>query len=151
ASSLFIGVAGASLGLCFQLAFLRHETDQTIRTWTLAIIRWIGALFALAGLGVGLILALFDKPFLVPYGCVLALLGLVYLWGYIMVNGADSDTGYRTGLAVGFGGAVTFLIAFCAWAVNQFFYTVGWSETKWNFLIPQGLLIMGLGLLYAGV
>src|SRR5262249_25067951 len=118
---------------------------------TLVVLRLVGAILMLAGLGLGLILGIMDKPFLIPHGLVLAILGLFYLWGYVAVTDPDTDTGYRTALAVGFCGAITLLVAFCWWVVNQLFYTLGWREMKLEFLVPQGMLLMGLGLLYVGV
>src|SRR5207244_1978461 len=67
------------LGLFFYLAALRNESDVKFRNLLELIFGGAGALFAVVGLFGGNI----RGDFLLPVGLVLALLGLVYLVGFI--------------------------------------------------------------------
>src|SRR5207248_6053967 len=72
---------------------------------------------------------------LIPYGVLLALAGLAYLTAFASRTGTATDLGYQTALAVGALGAAAFLVGAVRSALG-------------GFLVPWGLLFMGLGLLY---
>jgi ABC-type transport system involved in multi-copper enzyme maturation permease subunit len=131
--SLFlIGVLCFVFGLLFVLAGLRYETDEIWRKWILLAIGGAGALGALTGLIGGNI---GKGEFLLPYGLLLALLGLFYLSAFIGLSGTSSDLGYRAGLAIGVLGALAFLVAL----IRSFFP---------GYLVANGFILMCLGLCY---
>src|SRR5262249_44565179 len=65
--------------LLFGLASLRNEADKQWRELAINIVGGAGALMALTGFIMGLIRA----DLLMPYGVLLAPLGLCYLWAFI--------------------------------------------------------------------
>src|SRR5262249_2365561 len=77
-----------------------------------------------------------DTAFLVAKGIPMALLGLAFLWAYMGLVGTNSDRGYLAGLAIGGVGLAVFLVA------------LGRSIFTSHYLIPNGLFLMGLGLVY---
>lgn len=120
------------LGLLFLLAFLRNETDEAIRRTTQYGIGVAGAVMALVGLIGGNI----KVEFLVPIGFLLALLGLVYLTAAIGSRGISDDRSFRAGQAIGAVGIIAILIALIR------------SATTSGYLVPAGILLMFLGVLY---
>jgi ABC-type transport system involved in multi-copper enzyme maturation permease subunit len=120
------------LALFFLLPFARNETNPGWQRIVLAVLGLVGTALAVTGFVGGSI----NISFLIPYGLVLAVLGLAYLWAFVGLRGISDDVGYRVGLAIGAAGLLVFLVA------------LGRSLFQ-TYLIPSGLLLMGLGLLYA--
>jgi ABC-2 type transport system permease protein len=136
------------LGLLFLLAFLRNEDDAWLRNYAEKIIGGAGALMALIGLAGGTI----KGEFLTPIGLLLALLGLIYLTAFVGSRGIGDNLSYRAGLGIGGVGILVFLVAFLRSVLPPLFYRWHWTQTQpGGYLVPYGLLLMGLGLLYVGV
>jgi ABC-2 type transport system permease protein len=127
-----------SLALFFLLPFAHHETAIAWRRNAMAVLGAVGVVLALTGLIGGSVSSRFLLGDQGPYGLLLSVLGLAYLWAFIGLRGTADDLGYRAGLGVGAVGVVVFLVALIRSAVAAEPY-----------LIPSGLLLMGLGLLYA--
>jgi ABC-2 type transport system permease protein len=133
------------LGLLFLLAFLRNEDDDRMRKMAHNVLGTLGALMAVVGLAGGLI----KGEFLTPIGLLLAVLGLIYLNAYVAGVGVSDDFGYRVGLGIGGAGLLVFLIALGRSALPSLFYRWHWTQTQpADYLVPYGLLLMTLGLIY---
>ncbi len=139
-----IGFLLMLVGLFFQVAPLRNETDSYWRTMTQWVLGGVGGIMALVGLLGGFWFADSPKDFLLPTGLLLAILGLVYLAACVASKGISDDLSYRIGLAIGGLGVLVFVLALVRSLWPNLFRT-GTS----SFLLPWGLLLMGLGLLYA--
>src|SRR5262249_13784150 len=100
-----------SLALFFLLPFAHNETAISWRRNTIAVLGVVGVVLALTGLIGGNV----SRSFLLgergPYGLLLSVLGLAYLWAFIGLRGTADDLGYRAGLGVGVAGVVVFLVA----------------------------------------
>lgn len=143
-----------SFGLAFLLAYLRHEDDPKWRRTSIRVIGLVGAVTALTGLIGGLL----SQSFLMgadtgqPYGLVLALIGLAYLWAFVAVLGVADDLGYRVGWGIGLLGAVTILIALGRSALPPLFYSFGSLATRPGpYFVPSGISLAVLGFLYIAV
>jgi len=131
--SLFlVGFVCFVFALMFLLASLRHETEEIWRNRLTALVGGAGAVAALTGFIGG---NFRQGEFLYPYGILLALTGVFYLWAFVGMPGSGSDLGYRAGQAIGVLGVVVFLTAF----IRSFFA---------GYLVPTGFILMCLGLLY---
>jgi ABC-type transport system involved in multi-copper enzyme maturation permease subunit len=130
-----------TLSLLFQLAFHRNETDPWFRNLCESTLAGGGALMALVGLIGGNV----RVPFLVPFGLLLALLGMVYLAAFVSTRGTSDDRAYLTGWGLGAVGLLVFLIALCRSVLPVLFKSVGGDP---GYYMPGGLLLMGVGLLY---
>src|SRR5437867_3528613 len=82
-----------ALGLLFLLAPLRHETDVQFRNLAVGVLGGAGALMALVGLLGGTI----HSGFLMPFGILLAILGLVYLTSFVAARGTGDDVAFKAG------------------------------------------------------
>jgi ABC-2 type transport system permease protein len=133
-----IGFGLMSLALCFLLAFLRNEDDALLRRLGQFVLGAAGALLA----AVGLIGGKVHVDFLVPYGLVLALLGLVYLASFVTVRGISDDLAYRSAIGMTAAGGVVFLTAVIR---------VLAASRPIDYLVPAGVLLLVLGLAYAAV
>jgi ABC-2 type transport system permease protein len=125
------------VALFFLLAVLHHETDPVIRRVTIQIIGGAGLLASVVAFLFGNNFG--GNEFLVPYGSLLALVGLIYLTAFVGHRGISDDLGYRAGLGIG--------------ALGLLAFALGLARTLFaaNYLIPGGLLYMGLGIAYMGV
>jgi ABC-type transport system involved in multi-copper enzyme maturation permease subunit len=136
------------LALLFLMAFLRTEDDQTWRTATTGVFVVVGAALALAGFIGGNV----SENFLLPYGVLLALAGLAYLWAFIGAEGTSTNLGYRTAMALGAVGAVVGLVALGRSILPQLFHSLGWITARPDaFLVPSGLTLLAIALLYLGL
>src|SRR5262249_22555554 len=109
AGGLFgLGFAALAVALMFLLAVLHHETDPAIQPHTLPVIRATGVEAAVLAFLFGNDIR--GMQFLVPYGTLLALMGLVYLSAFASKEGTSSDLGYWAGLAVGGLGLLAFVL-----------------------------------------
>ncbi|MFN4258667.1 MAG: ABC transporter permease [Gemmataceae bacterium] len=134
-----------TLGLFFLLPFAHIETDPSWRNATIWTIGGVGVVLAATGFIGGNV----SQAFLLPYGLVLALLGLGYLWAFVGVLGVADDVAFKTGNALGVVGFLVFLVALGRSALPNLFYSWGWLGTRPDpYLIPSGLLLIGLGFLY---
>jgi hypothetical protein len=137
-----------ALGLFFLLAFERNETETKYRDAVHWVIGGGGAAMALLGLIGGLL----KRNFLVtgdgmPFGVLLALLGLIYIAAAVGNRGTSDDRAYYLGVGAGALGALIFVIVllrslFPTWPV--------WFEkqTRPTYFVPYGVLMMTLGLTY---
>jgi ABC-type transport system involved in multi-copper enzyme maturation permease subunit len=136
------------LGLLFLLAFLRNEEDAWFRTMAENVIGGVGALMAVIGLVGGNI----KGEFLTPIGLLLAVLGLVYLTAFVGSRGIGDNLAYRAGLGIGAVGALVFVVALLRSALPPLFYRWHWTQTQpGEYFVPNGLLLMALGVLYVAV
>jgi len=139
------GFLSMTLALLFLLPFLRNETQVNYRQSTLTVLGLVGAILAGAGFVGGNV----SENFLLPYGLLLTLLGLFYLWAFVGVHGSATEIGYRVALALGFGGLVFLLMALGRSFVPWLLY---WVHLKSNqpepYFVPAGLLHMTLAVLY---
>ena len=144
ALSLFpLGYPLMILGLLFQIAFLRNEDDPKIRDLTQGVLGITGAALAICSMLGGLWFASTDHDFLIPYGLLLAVLGLFYLVACVGVKGTGDDRSYWVGLGFGGFGVLAFLLALLRSVAPSWFQT----EAK-TFFLPWGVLLMGLAISY---
>jgi ABC-type transport system involved in multi-copper enzyme maturation permease subunit len=129
---LTVGVPCLALGLLFLVAVIRNETEASWRTYVLRILGILGALMILAGLLGGY----FNQTYLEAEGTILLLLGLPFVGAFIGLQEADSQAGYRAGLALGGVG----LVGFAAALLRSIFGD--------GFLVPSGFVIMTACALY---
>ncbi|WP_020470217.1 ABC transporter permease [Zavarzinella formosa] len=124
-------------GLFFLIIFCKNETEEGSRKTGLYALAGFGIAFALTGFVLGNII----NGFILTYGSVLVLLGLVYLSAYVsQVGGADLE-GYKPAIGIGLLGGLVFLVALARTLIPH--------ETP--YFIPGGLLLMTLGAGYAAV
>jgi ABC-2 type transport system permease protein len=123
-----------SLALVFLLAFLRNETDPFVRLIAQRVLGGGGAVMVAVGLVGGNV----KTEFLLPIGLQLSVLGFVYLAAFVGSRGTSDDQGYYAGLGIGAAGALAFVVAFA----RSFFF----KQPGTNYLLPNGLLLMGVGL-----
>ena len=67
------------------------------------------------------------------------ILGLLYVCGYIALQDATSEHGYFAGLGLGAAGILGFAVGLLMSIANQ------------TFLVPDGLILMGMSLIYFAV
>jgi ABC-2 type transport system permease protein len=136
AGALFrYGVPCLILALLFLLAFLRNETDETMRNVAQQFLGGGGALMAVIGLAGGNI----RGEFFLPYGLVLSLLGLVYLAAFVGSRGISNDIAYYA--AAGLAGAGFLAVLACL--LRSFL-----SETGSSYFVSYGAVLLFVGLLY---
>ncbi len=136
------------LGLLFLLAYLRNEEEAWWRNLAENIIGGAGAVLMLVGLIGGNV----NGDFLTPIGLLLSILGVIYLTAFIGSRGIGDDWAYRAGLGIGGAGVLVFLVALLRSALPPLFYRWHWTQTQpSDYLVPYGLLLMAVGLLYVAV
>jgi hypothetical protein len=99
---------------------------------------------------VGLFGGSLTVDFLLPYGLFLSLLGLLYTASFVVVRGTQNDLAYWVGVAAGAGGALVLLVALIRSLIPALARGAAGGAAG-QFLIPQGLLLMVLGVLYVVV
>jgi ABC-type transport system involved in multi-copper enzyme maturation permease subunit len=136
------------MGLLFLLPSVRNETDPKWHTWSIRAMGFVGGVLALAGF----IFANVWDQFLIPYGLLLTVLGLGYLWAFVGLLGVSDDLGYRVGMGIGVLGVLAFLVALGRSFLPQLFHSWGWiSRPTEGYFASTGFLLMMLGLLYASL
>ncbi len=126
------GVPALSVGLIVLIGVIRNETEANFRTLLLNIIGALGGLMIVFSLVWGLR----TPDFLAGEGAVMMVLSLFYACTYIAMHD-DRDHRYYAGLILGALGVVGFL--------------AGLARSLWpesNFMVPSGLVLMGMSLLY---
>jgi ABC-2 type transport system permease protein len=130
------------LGLLFFVAFLRNETDRSIRDVTQIGMLGTGGLMTIVGLVGGNL----RGEFLLPYGLVLAVLGLLYLGSFVGTRGISDDLGYGAGLGIVGVGAFLLLVAvirsFIGTSTGSYFMPHGFVQL----LVAGAFLATGAGL-----
>lgn len=129
------GVPLLALGFLLALAVLRNETDAF---WHALLLRLLGALGALGVIG-GVAIGLFQPENLPGEGIVLIVLGTFFLGGFVGMQGLGSDTGYYTGIALGFFAVGVLLLAILRSANNR------------DYFIPSGLTLVATSILHFGL
>lgn len=129
------------LALFFLLAYLRNEDDVWFRQLAQVVLGVSGVAMAATGVVGGNV----TVNFLVPYGALLMVLGLIYLACFVSSRSVSDDLAWRTALVFGLVGVLLFLIAFVRSIAPLF---VGRPA---EYLVPAGILLMLLGVLYAFV
>jgi ABC-2 type transport system permease protein len=143
AASLFLpGFCCLAVGLLYSLTFLRNEEEADWRNLAWYLVGGVGGALALTGFILGNIRA----DFLVPNGLLLAMLGLGYLWSFVAVRGESDELGERAGLGIAGVGIIVFLVALVRSYIVPLF-----SPAAAGYAVPWGILLMALGLLYAGL
>jgi ABC-type transport system involved in multi-copper enzyme maturation permease subunit len=140
-----------TMGLLFLLSFLRHEDDEKIRNVAMMALGAGGLVLAAVGLFGGLLkvsVLLGDKTTFAdaPGGVMLALLGLGFLIACISIRGTSDEVSYRIALGIGAAGALVFVLALVASIQPTWIW---FTKKNTNYFMPAGLLLQGLGLLYA--
>ncbi len=128
------GVPCLGLALPFLLSFARNETEAVLRQRTTALIGLAGAAMALAGFFFGST----NQAFLLGEGVILIVFGLVYLAGFIGLEGTTSPRAFYSGLGLGAVGFIILVLAF-----TRSFLLRGPS-----YFVPDGLVLMAAGLVY---
>jgi ABC-2 type transport system permease protein len=81
---------------------------------------------------------------------LLGALGWAYLWAFVGLRGQADDLAHRVAQGMGVLGLVAFLVALGRSALPPLFHYFGWLQTRpLPYLVPDGLLLMGLGAMYA--
>lgn len=140
------------LAILFLMPFVRNETDPVWRIAALAVIGGLGGLMALIGFVGGAI----SESFLIggdagrPYGVLLVLLGLGYLWVFLTMEGISSTRGHRAALGVGWLGVLVMLFAVGRSLLPGWFYSWGWLAVRpMPYFVPSGLVLFSLGFVFA--
>jgi ABC-type transport system involved in multi-copper enzyme maturation permease subunit len=144
------GVYCLILSLLFLMAIARQETDPYWRDLVVRIVGGVGAFLSVAGFlfsNIGEIKNV-STDFLLPYGFVMILLGLMFWWAFVAFTGVTSDLGYRAALGLGALGLLGFLVALGRSVLPPLFASWGWINPVQSYTMPDGLLLMGAGLLY---
>jgi ABC-2 type transport system permease protein len=129
---LICGVPALSVGLVILIAVIRNETEASFRMLLLNIIGALAGLMIVFSIGWGLRF----NDFLAGEGAIMMVLGLCYACTYIAMHD-NRDHGYYAGLILG----VLGLIGFGAGLVRSLL-------PESNFLVPSGLVLMGMSLTY---
>ena len=133
----------------FLTSAVRNETDEAWRRPVVGVLGVVGAVLALTGFIGGNI---GHGNFLTPHGLLLALLGLGYLCSFVGTRGVSDDLAYWIGVGMGAVGVLFFLIALGRSILPPILYARHWINTRPEpYVVPVGILLMGLGLAYAAV
>jgi ABC-2 type transport system permease protein len=143
-----MGVPFLLLALLFGLSFARNEDDAYVQALTTRILAIAGGLmiafgFFRSNVGAG------AEQFLLAPGILLLLLGLAYVAAYVGLQGAESPRGYWGGFALGAAGILIIVVALARSVLPPLMHQWGWlAEPVSPYLVPSGLIQMGIGLLY---
>jgi ABC-type transport system involved in multi-copper enzyme maturation permease subunit len=137
------GLLGLALGLLFEMAFIRNETEVNVRDRITYVIGGLGAAIAAGGLFFGSIF----RDFLLPYGVILIVVGFFFVWAFIGMRGASDPLGHLASKALGYAGVAAFVIAF----VRSFVLPWFTGQQSEPYTIPFGLVMMASGGIYFAV
>jgi ABC-type transport system involved in multi-copper enzyme maturation permease subunit len=133
------------LSLFFLMPFIRNETEPRLHGLAVRVLGLAG----LVMLAVGFFGSSYSADYLIGEGLLLLVLGLFYLWAFVGVQGVSSDWGYWSGLGIGAAGLLMFLIALGRSVLPDLLYKWNWvSEPPAGYLMPNGLVMMAVGLVY---
>jgi ABC-type transport system involved in multi-copper enzyme maturation permease subunit len=140
------GIPCLFLGLLFLMAYVRNETEEIYRDVAVYVMGGVGAAAAVGGFFFGSIY----ESFLLPYGAVLLIFGMLYLSAFVGLMDDRYDLRYWTGVGAGAGGVIFFLIAFVRSAVLPFMVSKEWINPSNgpDYLMPSGLVMMAAGVMY---
>ena len=144
------GIPCLALALVFLLAVLRHETDAFWRKLILRVVGIAGAVMVVAGFlfsNVNLDFGFLQNrssDYLQGEGTILVFLGLFYVAGFIAMQEPGNQLAFKSGLAMGGIGLFVFLLAL--W--RSLYPTIMDLPPDQAYLVPEGLILMGLGLVY---
>jgi ABC-type transport system involved in multi-copper enzyme maturation permease subunit len=140
-------LVGYIWGLLFLMAYSRHETEPLWKDLVGKVIGGVGVLLAL----IGFVFSNIKLDFLLSYGLVLMLLGLVYWWRFVGMRGTTNDLGYYAATAMGLLGSVALLVALGRSLVPQLLSTLGWINPQSSYFMPAGALLIFCSLLYVAL
>ncbi|VTR99419.1 ABC-type transport system involved in multi-copper enzyme maturation, permease component OS=Singulisphaera acidiphila (strain ATCC BAA-1392 / DSM 18658 / VKM B-2454 / MOB10) GN=Sinac_5948 PE=4 SV=1: ABC2_membrane_2 [Gemmata massiliana] len=102
------GLGAGFLALLFLVPFVRHETDEFLRTIGTNVLLGVGTLLC-----VGLLVkGIWEPDWLAGPGLALAILGLGFLCAYFSQVSTDEGAGYSVAFALGVVGAAAIFFAF---------------------------------------
>lgn len=102
------GLASGLLSLLFAVPFVRHETDETLRSIGANVLLAVGAALCIGALVKGV----WTPDWLAGTGLALAALGLAFVAGYLGQANTDEGIGYTVAFTLGAVGAAALLYAF---------------------------------------
>jgi ABC-type transport system involved in multi-copper enzyme maturation permease subunit len=148
------GLVCIVLSWFFLIPFGRNEIEENWRSVATGVTGIVGVALAATGFIGGAISQTFllGGEHFTPYGVLLLVLGLAYVWEFAQLRGTSDDLGYRTILGFGAAGLLFFLIALGRSALPPLLHHWGWlSARPQPYLVPSGLVLMAFGLCYAGL
>ena len=131
------GVPALFVGLIVLIGVVRNETDAGFRTLLLYVIGGIAGLIIAFCLGNSLGRPSWAIEFLSGQGALLLLIGLLYASAFIGLQESNSEIGYYTALGLGAVGLVGFFVGLIRSMLPES-----------NFLVPAGLILMAMSILY---
>ncbi len=141
----YIGFGGMVLGVFFVLAYAANESEPD---WRGAGVCMVGAL-GLVAAAIGLSSVVTDwlrlQPIFLPYGLTLGVLGLLYLWAFVVTEGSETDVGYWSAVAMGAAGGLVMVLAL----LRGFVPALAFPDPAEQ--IPSAFLLTAVGLLYVAV
>ncbi len=144
------GIPFLVMSMIFLLSVVRHETDSFWRKMILRVLGVTGGVMIVAGFlfsNVNLDFGFLQNrssDYLQGEGVILIFLGMFYMAGFIAMLEPGDPLGFRAGLAVGGIGLFAFVLAL--W--RSLYPTVMDLPPDQSYLVPEGLILMGLGLTY---
>ena len=141
---LLVTYGAASLvgGLCFLLAFARHEDDPQWRPIVVGVLAALGGAQAL----VAFVSIVLNPDYVAGAGGVLGLIGLLYLGGTLAQF--DEDAPWRRQLAIGLAALAAFGIVYVA--IRSWFPAMFGAADR-PFFVPGGLIVLLLSVLYGAL
>jgi ABC-2 type transport system permease protein len=130
----------------FLMAYARQETEPAWRDGAVKVVGVVGVLLAL----IGFVFSNVKLDYLLSYGLVLMLLGLVYWWRFVGLKGVTNDLGYYAAVGMGLAGLLGFLVALGRSVLPQLMAKWGWIGPQSSYFMPAGALLMLCSLLYLG-
>lgn len=143
------GVWSLLIGLVFILLQQPAEDEPVWRLSNVGVLGWVGGLLALAALASGFSDLLKLPDLIMPYGLLLGGLGFVLLAGYLKNLPADGDLAYRSAWWLRTLGLLVALYALGRSLYPFIAETLLGREETTPYLVPNGVLLVFLGLLYA--
>ena len=148
------GVPALFIGLIIIVAVARNETDAYFRMLLLNLVGGLGTLLIAFAISNGIrasgtpqaaleMARLATFNYLPGEGAILLTLGLLYICAYIGLQDATSERGYYA--ALGLGGVGLFGLAVSLIRIFGIPYVL---QPQGEFLIPSGLILMGMSLVY---